>query len=107
MTDANDIDPKAITFDLLPEEWEQLTEMIRWGIKAWGWGVVRLLLPLIDGDGRRILLVDLTRPKPRLRFLKIVRDSSLWEIAKNQRLLYLKAFAPTISFSPGPSSETD
>ena len=104
MTDANDIDPKAITFDLLPEELEQLTEMIRWGVKVLEWGVVRLLLPLIDGDGRRILLGDLTRPNPRPRFLKIVRDSSLWEIAKNRRVLYLKAFAPTVS--AGPSSET-
>ena len=103
MTDVSGIDPKAVFVDVPPEVWEQIPEIIRWGVKAWR--VVRLLLPLIDGDGRRILLVDLTRPRPRLRFLKIVRDSSVWEIAKTRRVLYLRSFAPTVS--AGPSSETD
>ena len=103
MTDANDFDPRAVFFDVPPEVWEEILVIIRWIVTAWR--AAGPLLRLLDGDGRQVLLVDLTGPRPRLRFLKIVRDSSIWERAKTQRVLYLRSFAPTVS--AGPSSETD
>ncbi len=103
MTDVSDIDPRAVSFDVTPEVWEQFTEIIRWSVTAWR--AARPLLRLLDGDGRQVLLVDLTGPRPRLQRLKMVRDSAIWERAKTQRVLYLRSFAPTVS--AGPSSETD
>ncbi len=50
MTDANGIDPRALSFDVPPEVWEQIPEIIRWSVKAWR--AVRFLLPLLDEDGR-------------------------------------------------------
>ncbi len=102
MTDVSSIDPRAISFDVPPEVWDQIPVIIRWSVTAWG--AARSLLRRLDGDGRQVLLVDLTGPRPRLQRLKVVRKSSLWEHAKSQRVLYLRAFAPTVS--AGPSSET-
>ncbi len=103
MTDVSGIDPRAVSFDVPPEVWEQIPEIIRWSVGAWR--LVRFLLPLLDGDGRRVILVDLTRARPRASLLKVSQDSSIWELAKTQRVLYLRSFAPTVS--AGPSSETD
>ncbi len=103
MTDANDFDPRAVFFDVPPEVWEEILVIIRWIVTAWR--AARPLLRLLDGDGRQVLLVDLTGPRPRLQRFKMVRDSAIWERAKTQRVLYLHSFAPTVS--AGPSSETD
>ena len=103
MTDVSDIDPRAVSFDVTPEVWEQISVIIRWSVTAWR--AARPLLRLLDGDGRQVLLVDLTGPRPRLQRLKVVRRSSIWELAKTRRVLYLRSFAPTVS--AGPSSETD
>ena len=103
MTDASGIDPRAVSFDVPPEVWEQIPEIIRWTV--WAWRSVRFLLPLLDGDGRRVILVDLTGVRPRVNLLKVSQDSSIWELAKTRRVLYLRSFAPTVSV--GPSSETD
>ena len=102
MTDVNGIDATALSFDVPPEVWEQIPEFIRWSVKAWR--MVRFILPLLDGDGRRLILVDLTRARPRARLLKVSQDSSIWELAKTRRVLYFRSFAPTVS--TGPSSET-
>ena len=103
MTDANGIDPRAVSFDVPPEVWEQIPEIIRWSVRAWL--AARSLLRLLDGGGRLVLLVDLTRARPRPSLLKVSQDSSIWELAKTRRVMYLRSFAPTVSV--GPSSETD
>ncbi len=103
MIDVSNIDPGTVFVDVPPEVWEQIPEIIQWGTKVYRG--VSSLLRLFDGDGRWIFLVDLTGARPRAKLRKVSQDSSIWELAKTQRVLYCRSFAPTVS--AGPSSETD
>ncbi len=41
MIDVSDIDPRTVFVDVPPEVWEQIPEMMRWGIKVWRGSVHR------------------------------------------------------------------
>lgn len=101
MAEVKSVSPQRACFDIPPEVWEQIPEVVRWCVKLWRG--VRFLLRLLDGNGRWILLIDLSRSRPRPKALRVSRNSSIWELARSRRVLYFRAFAPTISVGQEPS----